>query len=77
MENLLVFAVVALMSLGLISLCELMVRSLKSRHQPVDYTPAIGAVTDGLSGAESADISHFFNAIAAFFSRFLAHFPHH
>ncbi|MBD1821909.1 hypothetical protein H6F51_05280 [Cyanobacteria bacterium FACHB-DQ100] len=78
MQNLLVFAVVVLMVLGLISLGELIGRSLKSRNsEPVDYTPVSEAIGNGLIGAEPGDGSHFFGAIAAFFSRFLEHFLHH
>lgn len=77
MENLLVFGVIALMSLGLISLGELIVRSIKTPSpKPVDYTPIAGAL-EGLNGAETRDISHFFSAIASHLSHALEHFHHH
>ncbi|MER3432037.1 MAG: hypothetical protein C4288_01045 [Leptolyngbya sp. ERB_1_1] len=77
METLLVFGVMALMSLGLISLGELIVRSLKSRDaQPVDYTP-VGTGLEGLSGVKSGDITHLFGSIGAHISRFFEHFLHH
>lgn len=78
MEMILAFGVTALMSLGLISLGELIVRSLKSRSaEPVDYTPVGQAIGEGLTGIEPGDTSHFFGTIGGHILRFLGHFLHH
>lgn len=78
MENLLVFVVMALMSLGLISLCELTVRSFKSRDsKPVDYMPVVEALSQGLNGDQPGDATHWISAIVSRLSHVLEHFHHH
>ncbi|MBW4442334.1 MAG: hypothetical protein KME10_14075 [Plectolyngbya sp. WJT66-NPBG17] len=78
METLLVFGMMALMLLGLISLSELIVRSLRSRNcKPVDYDPVVQAIGNGLSATESGDVTHLFSAISAHLLRFFEHFSHH
>ena len=78
MESFLVFGVCALLSLGLISLGEMIVRSLRSRSsEPLNRDPLIEAAGSGLSGMEPGDSSHFFGSIGNHILHFLQHFLHH
>jgi hypothetical protein len=83
MSTFFVFVLIALMSLGLISLGEMLVRSLKpkaEKTEPLDYEPVINAVGEGLIGA-GADSTHYtdvgFGQIVQHIVHFLGHFLHH
>jgi hypothetical protein len=82
MSTLPVFVVIALMSLGLISVGEMISRSLKpksAQSDPLDYEPVITAVSDGLIG--TPDPTHhaepIFGHIAQPIVHFLERFLHH
>ncbi|GAP97877.1 hypothetical protein [Leptolyngbya sp. NIES-2104] len=78
MEILLAFGVMSLISLGVISVGEMIVRSLKTRSsEPLNYDGVGDAIGSGLSGFEPSDTSHFFGSIGSHIVHFFGHFFHH
>lgn len=78
MEMLLAFGLMSLLSLGVISVGEMIVRSLKSRSaEPLNYDGVGDAIGNGLTGCEPGDTSHLFGSIGSHILHFLGHFFHH
>ena len=78
MSTLFVFVIIALMSLGLISVGEMIVRTLKPKaknSEPIDYEPVVTAAGEGLVGTPDPTIhtETFFSQIVHFFGHLFHH----
>lgn len=77
MEMVLVFGLISLISLGLISVGEMVIRSLKPRSsEPINYDGVVEAISYGSPEIEPGDTSHLFGSIGSHILHFFGHFFH-